>query len=222
MIHRTTICLSLFVAFIATAVASPAAAVFEPLNDGRSIHAEFFDPYFSDVRDATPPVPFAPWIDQVYAGGAYLADQSSEAVTATRMAASGSADGFSEYGLARSTFSITFEVSVPTPYTLAGSLSENPVAFNEARFQLSGGSGAIFSAGASANTILFSHSGVLAPGQYEVLAEAYWHDNLESRPPGVASFDFELLAIPEPGTGLLVGSGLLLLAHRAARARRRA
>ena len=203
-------------------MASPASALFAPVVDGRAIHAEFFDPYFFQVLDEAPPTAFAAWQDQVYAGGAYFASQDSEAITATRMAASGLADGFSEIGNAISTFAITFDVNVPTEYVLSGSLSENSVAFNEAQLVLRQGASVIFSAAANADTISFLDSGVLAPGQYELFAQARWDDNIEFAPAGSAEYDFVFEVVPEPRTGLLFAfAGLTLVASARDRVTRR-
>ena len=196
-------------AFLFWLVASPAAALFEPVADERAIAADFFDPFFSQSLDAAPPTPFGAWDDQVVAGGAYIADQDSEAITSTRMAASGFADGFSEMGSALSTFLISFDVSVDTGYSLSGFLAENPVALNEASLVLSRGATVIFEAAANGDTQPFSTTGTLTPGSYELLAFARWDDNAEFLPAGSAEFDFAFDVVPEPGTGAMIACAAL-------------
>lgn len=214
MHHRTSNPLA---AWLVVVLVSPAAAVFDPVSDGRAIHAEFFDPFFSQVLDDVPPTAFGAWNGQVVAGGAYLAEQISEAVTAKRMAARGSAAGASETGAASSTFSIVFDVDAPTEYLLTGMLTENPSASNEARLLLTQGASVIFSADANAGIASFDDTGTLAAGQYELLATASWDDSSEFLPPGIASFDFIFTVVPEPGTGSLLALGLIGIARRMGR-----
>jgi len=201
-----------------TLAAGHAHAIISAVTDGRTLHAEFFDPYFSQVLDDAPTTAFAAWDDDAIAGGAYYAQQSSEAITSTRMAASGSADGFSEQGAANSTFSIIFDVAETVSYRLSGSLSENPSAFNASQIRLTQGLATVFEAAADFDTIQFLDTGVLTPGRYMLFAEADWNETGEFLPPGSATFDFVFQVVPEPGTGLLVGFGCLALAwHRGRR-----
>ncbi len=208
------------VALAPLVVAPSASALFIPVSDEREVYAEFSDPYFSETIRENPPAPFVAWRDLANAGGAYLATIDSEAVTATRMAASGETSGGSEFGQARSTFSITFDVDVATPYSLTGNLTENALVFNtSSAISLTAGATTIFSAEADGNSVDFADAGVLAPGQYTLLAESRWFDNVEIFGPPT-TYDF-VLAVPEPGTGALVAAGLGIFAARAGRRARR-
>jgi hypothetical protein len=119
---------------------------------------------------------------------------------------------------AESVLSITFELTEATPYYLFGSVdvSVDALARNgigSATVLLSDAGGAIhgFSASATSGTESqpFGEGGVLSAGVYTLFAEAFQGPNADG-----TSSAFEVhLALPEPGTALVLVS-LLLVATR--------
>ena len=206
---------SLLPSLVAAGVAS---ADLVATSDQRSLHADYFDPYFSEVRDDFPDVPFAAWQDDIVAGGAYYAEIDSEPIGTTRLAARGDAHGFSETGSARSTYRVDFDVTARADYSLTGDLVQDQVAFSVARLMLWRGAELIFSATTDAATtsIAIAESGTLLPGSYTLLVEAEWFDGFEgTTSPATYDFVLETFAPAVPMTGplgpLLLGGSLLAI-----------
>lgn len=125
---------------------------------------------------------------------------------------------------ARASFGVFFSVAEPTPYRFSGSISYNApddlIAPNKAGIFLlrSTGSEPLSNfTEALDSTEVFSFSGVLAPGIYEIsLTNAFGGTTLETVFPDLSraesgSFDFQLTVVPLPAAAWLFASSLGLL-----------
>jgi hypothetical protein len=188
-------------------------------------------------EQAAPAAPFTAW-DGYVAIPDYEASQSS---TATPAGLAGSGFGrfgrdidvpelpfwSGDVGTTSSIYEIVFEVIAPTQITLSGTLSIlNPYGpgnlVGGASYELSSGTEVVTALSLDASSpsqppgdFPFAYSGLLTPGTYTFRAEGYTQDYTEGR----AGWQFEL-NVPEPRTGLLLGSALIALLSRRPRARR--
>jgi PEP-CTERM motif-containing protein len=120
---------------------------------------------------------------------------------------------------ARSTYSLTFEVDASTPFTLDGLLRAGRDVGGMSRVSLTRGMETLFSLRhdrlSNPDPLPFNTSGVLAAGEYRLLVESsvFLCCGGQVSP---SSYEFELLAVPEPQSLLLLSAGLALIAgHRA-------
>jgi len=194
-----------------------ASAGFIGVVDGREIREQclvdpgdvFWCPPGGVTRTDAPSAPFSPFDSAVQYG--YAARQTSS-FSSTRIEGVGavSSPNTTFPGRASSTFSITFDVDAETPYLLSGStLAGNPYVY--AHVSLSRGSTSLFffDRYASFGNSPFEQSGVLVPGRYDLVAETQMDGG-----GGYSNFSFQLEAIPEPSTALLLASGLVAFAVR--------
>ena len=204
--------LGVLTALIALSAPLEASAGFIGITDARSISATFNEPIVSCVQSAsaTAASPFSAWSDEatVCEGLAYAIQNSS--FSATRLEGSGDANlpqgGSPPKDLSTSTYDITFDVDTATPFSLTGALDKFGV--GSSSISLTGETEIFgFSASYSYQHQPFATSGVLDPGRYQLLVRADSSADIEA-------FQFELQAIPEPQSLLLLGAGLAMLACR--------
>ncbi len=124
-------------------------------------------------------------------------------------------------GAASVLYEVVFSVSVATPYSIGIELIADSVCCGDAysRVALASTSGTIFdhewtpTSGSYLGT--FEEIGVLAPGTYTLSAEA---TSSSFDYPATGDFVVDAAFVPEPGTGLLVMTGLALACARRRRA----
>jgi hypothetical protein len=151
--------------------------------------------------------------------GVASATQTSS-FSATRLEGSGRASFNSNYqpGSVASIYDITFDVDTATPFSLTGVL-EN-IAPGSLFVSLTGET-EIFAFSAMPSypySYPFATSGVLDPGRYRLLVSGAYRGQLGA---SHQTFQFDLQAIPEPQSVLLLGAGLAMLASQSLRRSRR-
>jgi hypothetical protein len=119
---------------------------------------------------------------------------------------------------AESVFDVTFDLTTTCSYTLSGStmwVNNDSTDQGYSFVQLSQSGAAIFQAGPYATPIdsaPFSTSGVLGAGEYRI-----WADSSSAGPVGTSSgfnLTLSVTPVPEPATGALVGTSVLILLAR--------
>ena len=207
---------------------SQAGALFIPTADARFVdtYYESFCPgcgpegedvLFTDADSDAPAAPFASFDASVVAGSSWTASQTSSVSSALLAGVGQAGSETGETGSASSIYDITFDVDVATPYRITGAL-DNQSSGVALTFQLFEGASLLYEVdgGGVFGTTALSGQDVLAPGTYRLLVQASFSG---AGPGDQASYSFELAQIPEPGTGLLVGLGLSVLALRRTRGR---
>jgi len=141
-------------------------------------------------------------------GGNYSvsASQNSE-IDASSILGSGTADvsvwlGHGFTSSSASYFDVKFSLAVPCSMVMSGTVYAMSGGYGN--ITLSGSPGTLFQSGGSGSTT--TTNGVLAAGQYELLAQANASTGAGH---GSYSFDLELAVIPEPATIALAGSALV-------------
>src|SRR5215470_12194620 len=210
-------------ALIALSAPLEAAAGFIGITDARQIYATCtagFQDSCHGVFDARadPSAPFA-FFDESVTAGRFVASQTSRFSSGV-LDGSGSILGGDGGGSVGSIYSIAFDVDLATPFSLSGALLCNPNLFSVGSKSLSLSDltrgTRVFEAGPSPSgaSTPFDTSGVLAPGSYQIVASFTAGSPTSEIYGDYRSFQFQLLAIPEPGTALLLGAGLAMLACR--------
>jgi len=216
-LFSTITCLIPIVTLIAVdAVAVPA----ELVDDLRKV-GSYGDDCFEDFESGytcthfdneyTPDTPFQDWI---------RAGQQSS-VSTLEMSAEGAGSGFSDLGWSSSfsTFNIVFDIPAPTEITLGGELYVERWA--NASVELIGAGGTLFERLHDMDgTVPFSEVLILDAGRYQIRAGA----SGTADPFGTyATYSLNVglspTAVPEPGTALLVGLGIVGIAMQRAQVR---
>lgn len=201
-------------------VQAQAAGALQLLSDDRFVNAFgeacienggglICDPFESETQNPSPD--FSNFSDSVSAGDGGFASQTSVA-GATSLSGIGFASGFSDvgYGIGNSVYDVSFRLLGPAQIDLDGTLESFDTfgfGFAESEVRLSTGGQILFEAIADPinNTVPFSFSQVLPPGDYRLLLQADGDVSMDG------SFDFTLTAAAESIPGLRV-HGLLSFA----------
>jgi len=203
----------LALAFVALSWCMPgqagAAGALQLLTDDRFVGAfgevcteVTCDPFESQNQSPSPA--FSNFTASVSAGDGGFASQTS-AVDATSFSGVGYASGYSDigYGIGNSVYDIHFRLVAPAQIDLSGTLEAFDTwgfGFAESEVRLSTGAQILFEEIADPfnNTVPFSFSQLLQPGDYRLFLQADGDVSMDG------SFDFTLTATgqPIPGLGL--------------------
>ena len=179
----------------------------------------------SDLKSSSSPGLF----DENISAGEALAFQISEILALSFGGSAGAVASSDDAASALSSFDVIFELTVPHPFTLEGSVqsSKSFGGTTHSEFLLFGaGTDLFFQAFDNADPTSFSEVGTLAPGVYHLkvtgdasvientsaFAEAFWQFALELTDPTAA--------VPEPFTPVLLALGAGVLAWRGIAQRR--
>lgn len=203
----------LVTALLVLATPSPARAEAILISDGR-----FLLTYINAVNVYGPEIPFAPFDATISSvlntnGSVAQAVASQQSViSSTRFTGVGSQEvvatstaGFGIDGAANQAFSIVFDLVIPHLYRFVGNFVREGGGFTEFEVAFAG-------EGSLGEGQEFGTTGILQPGRHEfyisVLTEAYSGENGTERAFGSYSVDLTLDPVPEPGSLLLLASGL--------------
>lgn len=170
-----------------------------------------------------PDVPFGPFdatVSVAEAFGESVARSTAfqrSVVSPTRFTGTGSLDSFASangtwVGAAANTaFAITFDLAIPHRFRFTGEFLKGGNGFTEFEVAFAG-------EGSLGEGSEFGTSGILSAGRHEfyisVLTEAYPGENGLEQATGSYDVDLELEPVPEPGTLLLMATGLSAVVAR--------
>lgn len=205
------------------------------------------DPIFDGATPSAPFAPFDEVATATDTDGSAMAQSTAtqrSSVSPTRFSASGSAESFVNApnvgnvagGAGGTIFDITFDLPTPSRFAVTGFLAVS--AFDQSNGEpqeiiafLSNesipGEPQVFFDGIGFGTLQLNHTGFLRAGTYRLYAEANTESNgvidpdsgseALSHHKSTFDLDFQLTPVPEPGSMILLGSGLVAFAARRVR-----
>jgi len=197
---------------VATAPISADAVSFVYLTDFRGVGASNCNPAVCTPVFSIFPEPFEDWsfsqplLDISVSQTSVLGDQQMTVESAISTEREDEFPG--EYSRASSVFSIVFQVTEDTPYTLVGDC-----AFNEIELARSENGSPVELIASNGNAPTIEASGFLLAGEeYRIFAGIPLFNTLGSGPKSVIT-SMRLTLVPEPASALMVALGLAALAR---------